>query len=381
MKNLLCCFVLGMLFAACHNDGPYKGGNKDLMVPADFSWKTLERQEITLDQPGSVYLTKANGEEVLVGENLEAGKYTFTVGNGKLTQKAVAQKSNLSRAKDDDVPNGHSMAYFPSEEGWAMMMVEDVFPWTGDLDMNDVVFNFRVEYELNRKNQDDPGVWGMTIRIRPVALGGTQYKQIGLGLNFVGKDMKQTLSVNKVEGQFAMDAMDKDGKLMFSLDKGVESGEEYVVPLIGNLYETFKDSPKEGILNTYSKLPKYEADEIVVTVKFSKEPKLSQVQLTPDKNGNMMDLFVTFGTRGTEVHLKGHSATGKMNPKLLQHSNNRDYASPENWVWALILDTPLKYPQESVAIYDAYPDFKDWVNGELPTTGDWTSNVNHDLVY
>lgn len=380
MRNLLCCFVLGILFTACHKDGPYKGENKDFAVPADFSWKTLERQELTLDQPGSVYLTKANGEEVLVGQDLEAGKYTFTAGSGKLTQKATTQKSYLSRAKDD-VPNGHSMAYFPSESGWAMMMVEDVFPWTGDLDMNDVVFNFRVEYELNRKNQEDPGVWGMTIHIRPVALGGNQYKQIGVALNFVGEDMEHTLSVNKVEGQFAMDAKDKDGNLMFSLNKGVESGEEYVVPLIGNLYEAFKNSPKEGILNTYSKMKKYESDEIVVTIQFAKEPTLSQVQFAPDGNGNMMDLFVTFGARDKEVHLKGHPATGKMNPELLRHNNNRNYASPENWVWALILDTPLKYPQESVAIYEAYPDFKDWVNGKLQTTDDWTYKVNHDLVY
>lgn len=53
MRNLLCCFVLGILFTACHKDGPYKGENKDFAVPADFSWKTLERQELTLDQPGS----------------------------------------------------------------------------------------------------------------------------------------------------------------------------------------------------------------------------------------------------------------------------------------------------------------------------------------
>ena len=70
------------------------------------------------------------------------------------------------------------------------------------------------------------------------------------------------------------------------------------------------------------KLQKYDADEIVVTMQFAKEPKLSQVQLVPDADGNMMDFFVTLGTRDREVHLKGHPATNKMDPELLRHSNN-----------------------------------------------------------
>ena len=97
----------------------------------------------------------------------------------------------------------------------------------------------------------------------------------------------------------------------------------------------------------------------------------------------MMDLFVTFGTRGKEVHVKGRPATAKMEPELLHHGNNRNFSSPENWVWALILDTPLKYPQESKAIYDAYPDFEKWVNGEagFETQDEWSFNYNSDLVY
>lgn len=381
MKKLLCCLALGMLFVACHKDGPYKGGDKDLVVPADFSWKTLERQDVTLDQTSSVYLVKSNGDRALVGENLEPGKYAFSVGNGKLeVVEASTEKSvSISRAKDD-VPNGHEMAYFPSKDGWAMMMVEDVFPWTGDLDMNDIVFNFRIEYEVNRKNQEDPGVWGMTVRIKPMAMGGNMYKQIGLALNFVGKDI--ALTNIKVDGQAFMDAKDKNDNSMFTLGKGFEVGEEYVVPLVGNLYKAFKNAPSEGgILNTYTKLQKYDADEIVVTMQFAKEPKLSQVQLVPDADGNMMDFFVTLGTRDREVHLKGHPATNKMDPELLRHSNNRGFASPENWVWALILESSIKYPQEGIAIYKAYPDFVDWVNGRLEADAVWTFNVNHDLVY
>ena len=126
---------------------------------------------------------------------------------------------SISRAKDD-VPNGHEMAYFPSKDGWAMMMVEDVFPWTGDLDMNDIVFNFRIEYEVNRKNQEDPGVWGMTVRIKPMAMGGNMYKQIGLALNFVGKDI--ALTNIKVDGQAFMDAKDKNDNSMFTLGKGLD---------------------------------------------------------------------------------------------------------------------------------------------------------------
>ena len=53
MRNLLCCLVLGVLFTACHKDGPYKGGDKDLVVPLDFNWKTLERQDLKLDKPSS----------------------------------------------------------------------------------------------------------------------------------------------------------------------------------------------------------------------------------------------------------------------------------------------------------------------------------------
>ncbi|WP_303179336.1 LruC domain-containing protein [uncultured Butyricimonas sp.] len=376
MRNLLCCLVLGVLFTACHKDGPYKGGDKDLVVPLDFNWKTLERQDLKLDKPSSVYLVK-NGEELLIGDGLEAGEYTFTTGikGGELKVKSSAMAYSIARAPGDEVPNGHRMIYYPGEGYWASMMVEDIFPWLGDLDMNDVVFNFRLGYETISDNNNGKEVKSLTIWIKPVAMGGAAYKQVGLALNFVNKSMKH-LAVNKVSGQVFME------NEMFTLNKkGNEEGEEYIVPLIGNLYSCF--GKEGGILNTDRNLPRFDAEEVVIKIEFSQKPKLTEIQLEPDNAGNMMDLFVTFGTRGKEVHVKGRPATAKMEPELLHHGNNRNFSSPENWVWALILDTPLKYPQESKAIYDAYPDFEKWVNGEagFETQDEWSFNYNSDLVY
>lgn len=378
MRNLFCCLVLGVLFSACHKDGPYKGGDKDLVVPLDFDWKTLERQNLVLDKPSSVYLVK-NGEELIIGDELEAGEYTFTTGvkNGELKVKPTAMAYSIARGPGDEVSNGHQMIYYPAggENYWASMMVEDVFPWLGDLDMNDVVFNFRLGYEIISDNNNGAEVKSLTIWIKPVAMGGAAYDQVGVAVNFVNKSMKH-LAVNKVSGQVFME------NEMFTLNnKGSEEGEENVVPLIGNLYACF--GKEGGILNTDKNLPQVVSEEVEIKIEFSQKPKLTEIQLEPDMAGNMIDMFVTFGSRSKEVHVKGRPATGKMDPELLHHGNNRNFSSPENWVWALILDTPLKYPIERKAIYDAYPDFVKWVNGVegYETVMEWSFNKNNDLVY
>lgn len=367
MRKLFYFLSLGLLVTACHKDLSDGEGkeNNDFNVPQDFDWATLQRENVELKETSSVYILKTDGEKTLLAEGLQAGNYDFTVGKGrKLEVVPVVAAKSVSRAGEDD-----GMIYFPSKTGWAMMMVEDVYPWTGDLDMNDVVFNFRLEYKM----LDNKNVESLTVRLQPVALGGKQYTQIGVALQFAGlKDV--FASYAKVSGQVGVP------NEMFSLAaNGTEEGNDQTIPLVGNLYDCF--SQKEGCVNTFSKFSHLNASEIVVTINFDTyTPEYSQIQLLkPDKGGqNRIDLFVTFGDRGKEVHLKGAPQTAKIAEDFKKYAS---YCSPERWVWALILENVIKYPEEGNAIYEVYPLFKDWANGKIETEDEWTYDHTGGPVY
>lgn len=370
MKKLLSFLCLGLLFGACHK-GLSKDDGDDSFIPANFDWATLQRSEIELDASASVYEVNKEGNKSLIGENLQPGTYSFSVTKGsKLETGAIHSLSNLSRAGEDN--NG--IITFPNAESgeWATMLFEDTFPWMGDMDLNDVVFYFRVEYVLREGDNVDH----LNIYIRPVAMGGNQYKNIGLAIQLAG--VKQNYEIKQVDGQYALE------NSVFNVGtNGVEQGQNAttIIPLIGNLYECFdKDG---GIINTYPKLPTISTtqEEYVITVTFGDFTLESkQLGVHPDSEGQMMDLFITLGERGKEVHQKGHPATNQIDKKYEKHSYSfTSNDEKNNLVWAIILPNSFKYAQEGTSLFEVYPNLIDWVYGKKDSW--WSDDGKADGIY
>lgn len=378
-KLLFVSALFAAVFSACTKDGlggtEDKGqtGNADkLPVSKNFSWTTQQRTTATLSAPSAVYSVDKQGNKILLAENLPAGTYPFTIAKGNTLQVTAENAAKMqARAK------GSTTIYYPGSNIWAMMMVEDMFPNTGDLDMNDVIVRFRVKYELNENNQSDPGerhVKAIEFTFQPVALGGTIYEKIGVALNFIN-DKSPNGVVKDVNGQVLTNNM----FTVKTNGKGTGSEDGSVVPLTDDLRSFFPDSrdPK-GIINTFNGQPNLASNTVTVRIELQGDVRLNDVQMEPGSDGNMTDIFFTLGERGREVHLKGHPATALLNADLQQYGS---YASDENWVWALLLPGEIKYSKESSPIYETYPLFKDWTTGKITNVDDWTFEKDFDKIY
>lgn len=333
-----------------------------LPVKSNFAWNTMKSESIRLNVPSSVYAV--NGEKkILLAENLPAGTYDFTLplSGGILKSEALtAPLSMMTRA----VSSGTSAVYFPEQNGsqWAMLLVEDVFPYLGDLDMNDIILNFRVKYMIDGSRPvaqtESPYVKAIEFSMQPVAYGGAIYDIVGVALNLAGSPASSVVSVN---GQVLKNTM-------FS------SESEAVIPVTDDLLSLFDG---QGIMNTYNNLPQVKTTPVTVRVELQ-DIRLSDVQVLAN-NGKMLDIFVTLGERGREVHLKGHPATSKLNDNLKEYASYADKQA--NWVWALIIPSQIKYSKEGTPIYETYPLFKDWVKGSMENIDEWTYALDHDKIY
>ena len=367
MKKMLYFMFLGTLFIACHKN-VYEGEKPDskFSIPADFEWKTLNRKMVTLTETSSVYLEKMNQagevEKLLLGDALEPGEYSFAVSNfsGKIVTEPVVDLAR-SASRADDRKN---YVYFPSANTEATMIFEDLFPETGDLDMNDVVFDFRVSYKLdkNGNNGKDQRVLELTIDVWPRAMGGKFYSSVGLAANLIADNFK--ISGVEYTGTTA------EGQLFDLESDGTEVGASSVIPLCANLYDCY--GGKTGILNTDKDEIHVDPSFFSVKIKFSHKPLYSQLNLEKDASGNLLDLFIVLGSREREIHRKNCPPTSKFGQEFLtENSNNVNFCSKSNnYVWALIFDYSFKYPIERKAIYEAYPNFTDWVQGN------WTDDAN-----
>lgn len=339
------------------------GAMKRLPVKQGFAWSTLKGESIRLNIPSSVYAV--NGEEkILLAENLPAGTYNFTRPLAGAALEAEQLASPLSSLKTRTASANLSVAYFPSADAsqWGMMMVEDIFPYLSDLDMNDVIFDFRIKYEIDASKPvaqtESPFVKAIEFTIKPVALGGSIYDMIGVALNLVGT---AAASVVDVSGQELTNSM-------------FDSEDESIIPLTDDFVALFEG---KGMMNTYNNLPQVTTKTFTVRAEL-RDVRLRDLQLV-ENDGKMLDLFVTLGERGREVHLKGHPATSKLNDNLKPYASYSD--KDANWVWAMILPGRIKYPKEGSPIYYAYPIFTDWVKGDMVNTEEWSYAPQADKIY
>ena len=333
-----------------------------LPVKPNFAWNTMKSGIIRLNMPSSVYAVNGS-ERVLLAENLPVGTYNFTLpmsGAVLEAEELTAPLSMTARA----VTSAHSAIYFPEQNAgrWAMLLAEDVFPYLGDLDMNDIILNFRIKYEIDASRPvaqtESPYVKAIEFSMQPVAYGGNIYDIAGVALNLAGTPASSVINVN---GQVLKNTM-------FS------SESEAVIPVTDDLLSLFDG---QGVMNTYNNLPQVETHGVTVRAELQ-EVRLGDVQMLAN-GGKMLDLFVTLGERGREVHLKGHPATSRLNDNLKEYASYADKQA--NWVWALIIPAQIKYSKEGAPVYETYPLFKDWVKGSIENIDEWTYAADHDNIY
>lgn len=273
---------------------------------------------------------------------------------------------------DDNDPNVAFVSYFPSETGWGSYAFEDLYPWKGDYDMNDLVLAFRKITYTNSSNM--------------VTKVGVKYNVRAAGSNYTIASAFQLDNVNasniaSVEGQEIV------GSAPFNVaTNGTEQGVTLaVIPLFNKVNDaigmssfTFLNTMEGAHLMTPTK---------EITIMFTTPVQPSSL------NMDKMNFFIVVNNkgeslRGKEVHLPTFSATSKVDNSLFAgkqlHPTDK-YKFIDGMMWGIMLPVVFEYPFEFKSVNSAYLKFQAWAESGGVDYPDWYVNLpdyrNDSLIY
>lgn len=265
----------------------------------------------------------------------------------------------------DDYPNDANRAfnnYYPSEGNFGTLGFEDLWPYKGDYDFNDLV----VDYNFNTvTNANDNAVETyVTLRVRAI---GAAYKN-GFGIELpISPD-----AVEQVSGDFSFTQ-----DILNISSKNLENNQSNaVVVFFDNAFDLLPH-PGDGTgVNTRIGATYVEPTEANFLISYAypiSVENLGQAPFNPF-------IFVN-GVRGREIHLKNQNPTDLVDSNLFgtgQDASNAGqnyfYKTENNLPWAINIVEEFDYPVEKAAIINAYNYFAQWAQSSGSQYPDWYSD-------
>jgi LruC domain-containing protein len=274
----------------------------------------------------------------------------------------------------DAFPNDPARAYisyYPSKSTFGTIAFEDLWPATGDYDMNDLVVGYRYKIVSNAKNQIVE-VYGDYA----VNAAGASYIS-GFGVQFPFSPSQ----VATVTGQkFAGNYVKQNGN-------GTEAGQSKAVIIPFDNYQALVKRPDPYYVNTQIGAPYQKSDTAHVYMSFT-------TPLSPSTFGTapFNPFLISNQRRGYEVHLPNMMPTDLADKTLFGTLQDRTnlatgftYKTKNGWPWALNFAGPFNYPTEGTNISKAYNYFLQWALSGGTQHTDWyinqNGNVNTSLIY
>jgi LruC domain-containing protein len=229
-------------------------------------------------------------------------------------------------------------AFAPAESRHGMLMFEDMFPFSGDLDFNDVVLGYNLRFALDSARR----MVSMRISLSPIAVGGTFDNGLGLRLP-VPASALGSASIRVGFGAPVPLVARPDSRLTLTL--------------VQNLRVAFGDL--SGPINATGDSAALRGETLEVEINFASPIGLA-VGTAP------YDLFVFRSSDPThEIHLPPHGGTRLMRSSLFGSGDDgsgrgRWFVDRQGLPWALLLPVVAEYPRESTEISTLFPDIMEF---------------------
>jgi len=273
---------------------------------------------------------------------------------------------------NDKFPNDPARAYiqyYPAETTWGTLSYEDLWPSTGDYDLNDMVVGYRYKYIRNAQNNTVEMYGDYAIR----AIGATFINGFGVQLPVAYSKVSTVTGQKLIANYISKNA------------NGTEAGQTNAV--IIPFDDTRALYPSGGFLNVATGATYANADTAHVYIGFT--TPLTSTELPA---GVYNPFLISSQRRGYEVHLPGNQPTNKADKKLFgtaqdnsSISSNRYYLSAQNWPWALNFVEDFDYPTETDNISKAYLNFLTWAQSGGAQNADWYKDIsgyrNSNYIY
>ena len=252
---------------------------------------------------------------------------------------------------DDEYPTDPLRAfnnYYPSATGKASVAFEDLWPYKGDYDLNDVVVDYRYKVVTNAGNKVKDIKANYTLR----ASGGI------------------------IQNSFAVEFPTLRSNVVGLTGATLETGQNNAV------ISVFSNSRTEmSDWNTFQNINVTDTVNYNVNFTLTTPVNLSSFGL------NEYNPFIwgnSYGKdRGYEIHLAGKSWTGLANTALLgtghddtKLNGSKTYLTPNNLPFAINIPERFAYPIESADITSAHLKFAAWAQSGGTLFPDWYKNLS-----
>lgn len=351
-----------------YGPGAYAGGHTLTNLPA-----AATPTEVTLNVSGfsgmlRPYIYTTSNSPTIVGNfTLHAVEVTnaiYSPGSGcTVTNQFNACTDTDSDGvcdNDDDYPNDATKAY-SSNVPATTFMYEDLYPYYGDFDFNDLVVNSVREVITDADNT----LRYLVIDAQVKASGASIAQGWGLELNGISPSDVVSVNGNSTESN-----------VMSLGANGTENGQtNAVIPIFDNVNKVINRAGG-AFFNTVSADPQGSGETVQVVIEFAKSSNLSIGDL--DYN------FFSFKTsdRGHEIHEIGNTPTDLANLALFgtgadatDLNGGETYVSVDGFPWAMST-SGTAYAIEKVDIVEAFLKFAAWAQSGGTQYQDWHTNTS-----
>ncbi|WP_248724200.1 LruC domain-containing protein [Seonamhaeicola sp. ML3] len=242
---------------------------------------------------------------------------------------------------EDEFPNDSEKAFevfTPSKYGWGTLAFEDLWPYTGDYDFNDVALNYKCIAILNAQN--------LAVQldfIYTVKANGAGFKN---GFGFEIENLSPSL-VESVTG-----AVLNEGYINISAN-GTESGQD------------------NAVIIPFDNVHAMVGQETTVSIKFTQPISTNVLGVAP-----FNPFIIVNAERAKEVHLPTKNPTS-LGDNLIQVQGgfpkdaDGNYLSDTGLPWAINVVHDFKVPKEGIRVNEAYNYFNQWATSGGASKADW----------
>lgn len=274
----------------------------------------------------------------------------------------------------DQYPNDATRAYdnfYPSKTGFGTLAFEDLWPSTGDYDLNDLVVGYHYKLVTNAKNN----VVEMYADYNVKAAGASFLNGFGVQLPFSPGAVKNVTGQKLTGGYIKQNG------------NGTEASQTKTVIIPFDNYQAVIKRPGGYYINTQTGAPYITGDTVHVYLSLNTPLSLSSFGTAP-----FNPFLISNQRRGYEVHLPDYQPTDLADTKLLGTLQDNSvpgqghyYKSKNGWPWALNFSDSFDYPAEGAKVSNAYTYFLTWAKSGGTLHQDWylnqPGNRNSNLIY
>jgi LruC domain-containing protein len=283
----------------------------------------------------------------------------------------------------DNYPNDPTKAYdsyYPAKGVFGSVAFEDLWPYTGDYDLNDMVIDCNFDQVTNAKNMVVEIDGQLSLR----AMGATFKNGFGFQLPFAPSAVASCKVTSKKTGL----PISLSNIVNIDPVTGLEAGQDKAVVILSDNGFNLLPPNGSGIgANTTPGVPWVNPDTLLVKITFKTPLPVSSVGSAPYNQF----IFVN-GDRSREVHLPDQAPTALANSAFFgtgsddsNPATGRYYRTKNNMPWAISFADHYDYPVEKADIITAHLHFAEWAISSGTVFKDWYLNKtgyrNSTLIY